>query len=328
MQKDVILRFFPAVLRGPWEACNWNWSEIEEIRIRVNKPIIIRGRNKECIILKNGVIEEVNDAEKINTCVIYREKELEEMLRHLCKDSIYAYEEERKQGYLTMPGGHRIGITGELTHVDNQSYIAKYIRYMNIRIAHEIKGISDEIMGWLTEGGQVWNTLIVSAPGAGKTTLLRDIVRNFSNGGKEYKGYSVGVIDERGEIAGAYRGVASLDCGIRTDVITGGNKEQGARILIRTFAPRIIVMDEIGTKADADAIFFAGISGCSVLATIHGNCWSDLERKTEISSLMQNRIFQRILFLHKEDDGTRRIEIWNEEGRCLCGEKLLQEYLS
>lgn len=326
--KDVIVRFFPATLRSSWEVCDWDWDKIEEIRIRVDKPIILMGRNREYIILKNGIIQEMNQNVDINTCVIYREKELEEMLRHLCRDSIYAYEEERRQGFLTLPGGHRIGITGELTHMDGQRYIAKYIRYMNIRIAHEIKGIAKEVMEWLIQGENVHNTLIVSAPGAGKTTLLRDIVRNLSNGGERYKGYSVGVIDERGEIAGAYRGMASLDCGIRTDVITGGNKEQSTRILIRTFSPRIIVMDEIGTKTDADAILYAGISGCSVIATVHGSCWNDLRRKAEINHLIQNQVFQRILFLYKKNDGTRWMEIWNEEGMCLCGEKLLQECLS
>lgn len=328
MQKEVILRFFPAILRAPWGACECNWDEIEEIRIRVNQPVLMEGKDKEYAITKDGLIMETKDIKEINTCVIYCEKELEEMLRHLCRDSIYAYEEERRQGFLTMAGGHRIGITGELTHVGEQCYIAKYIRYINIRIAHEIKGISNGIMEWLMNGERTWNTLIVSPPGAGKTTLLRDIVRNFSNGGEEYSGCCVGVIDERGEIAGAHRGIASLDCGMRTDVITGGNKEQGIRILVRTFAPKLIVMDEIGTSTDAEAIFYAGISGCNVLATVHGYSWSDLERKSEIGRLLENRVFQRILFLHKESDGTRHIEIWNEEGQCLCGEKLLQACLS
>lgn len=327
-QKDVILRFFPASLRSPWENSNLQWSEIEEIRIRVNQPVIIRSRNKEYAIRKNGTAVEMKTIKEMNTYVIYCERELEEIVRHLCRDSVYAYEEERRQGFLTMPGGHRIGITGELTTVGNHIYIAKYIRYMNIRIAHEIKGIANGIMNWLVDDTHIRNTLIASAPGAGKTTLLRDIVRNFSDGGKEYRGGTVGVIDERGEIAGAYRGIASLDCGMRTDLITGGEKAQGARILIRTFSPSVIAMDEIGTRSDAEAIFYAGISGCSVLATIHAGCWRDLEKKTEISSLMKDQIFQRILFLHMENDGTRRVEIWNEEGICLCGEKLLQECLS
>lgn len=326
--KDIIVRFFPSTLRSVWEACDGDWNKIEEIRIRVDKPVMMIGKDREYILLKGDGIQEWKQEIDINTCVIYKEKELEELLRHLCRDSVYAYEEERRQGFLTLPGGHRVGITGELTHMDGQRYIAKYIRYMNIRIAHEVKGIAEEVMQWLTDGDWVYNTLIVSAPGVGKTTLLRDIVRNFSDGGKEQKGYSVGVIDERGEIAGAYRGMPSLDCGMRTDVITGGNKEQNARILIRTFAPRIIVMDEIGTRADAEAVLYAGISGCSVIATVHGRCWDDLMRKTEINHLIQTRVFQRILFLHKKDDGTRYVEIWNEEGVCLCGERLLQECLS
>lgn len=317
-QKEVILRFFPATLREPWENSNLQWDNMEEIRIRVNQPIRVKCRNQEELVTEKDNI----------TSVIYHEKEMEELIRHLCRDSVYAYEEERRQGFLTLSGGHRIGITGELTRTDNGSYIAKYIRYMNIRIAHEIKGIADDIMNWLTDGMHVWNTLIVSAPGMGKTTLLRDIVRNLSNGGREYSGGSVGVIDERGEIAGAYRGIASLDCGMRTDIITGGNKTQGVRILIRTFAPKVIAMDEIGTSKDAEAILYAGVSGCSVIATVHGSCWSDLDKKEEISSLIKNRVFQRILFLHMEKDGARQIEVWDEEGKCLCGERLSQECLS
>ena len=288
--KDVILRFFPAVLRSTWEVCEWEWDKAEEIRIRVDKPVMIVGGNKEYVILKSGIIQEVSQDTDITTCVIYREKELEEILRHLCRDSIYAYEEERRQGFLTVQGGHRVGITGELTPTDEKGYIAKYIRYMNIRIAHEVKGIANGLMKWLIDAENVYNTLIVSSPGAGKTTLLRDIARNFSNGTKDYRGCSVGIIDERGEIAGAYRGIASLDCGIRTDVITGGSKEQGTGILIRTFAPRIIIMDEIGMKQDAEAVLYAGVSGCSVIATVHGNCIKDLNSKPEIHSLLQSKM--------------------------------------
>lgn len=326
--KDVILRFFPAVLRSAWEACEWEWDKAEEIRVRVDKPVMIVSGSKEYVMLKSGILQDVSYDIDINTCVIYKEKDLEEILRHLCRDSVYAYEEERRQGFLTVQGGHRVGITGELTPTAGKSCIAKYIRYMNIRIAHEVKGIANGLMKWLVDAENIYNTLIVSSPGAGKTTLLRDIARNISNGTKDYRGCSVGIIDERGEIAGAYRGCASLDCGIRTDVITGGSKKQGTEILIRTFSPHIIIMDEIGMKQDAEAVLYAGVSGCRVIATIHGNCLEDLNNKPEIQSLLQSKIFQRILFLRKGKNGLRWFEIWNEEGMCICGESLLQDCLS
>lgn len=325
--KNVIINFFPATLRKIWEKSECEWDKIEEIRIRVNKPIMIKERIKEYVLLKNGEIKEFSEGMDCNKYVIYTEKELEEILRHLCKDSVYAYEEERKQGFLVVQGGHRIGITGEVIHIEGKTYMAKYIRYMNIRIAHEIKGIANGVMKWLVSGEKIFNTLIVSAPGGGKTTLLRDITRILSDGTAECRGMGVGMIDERGELAGAYRGVASLDCGMRTDVITGGNKEQGARILIRTFAPRIIVMDEIGMRRDAESVLYAGVSGCNVIATAHGNSINDLKCKPEIQELLNKKVFQRIVFLNRGQHGMRSYEIWDGEGVQLCGENLLQEYL-
>ncbi len=325
--KRVILGFFPATLRREWEISDCEWDKIEEIRIRVNKPIIIKEKMQEYVLLKSGEIKELSQEIDFSKCVIYAEKELEEMLRHLCKDSIYAYEEERKQGFLVVQGGHRIGITGEVIYTEGKMYMAKYIRYMNIRIAHEVKGIASGVIKWLVCGEKVFNTLIVSAPGGGKTTLLRDITRLLSDGTTESCGVEIGMIDERGELAGAYRGMASLDCGMRTDVITGGNKEQGTQILIRTFAPRIIVMDEIGMRRDAEAVLYASVSGCNVIATAHGSSMNDLKNKPEIQELLKKQVFQRILFLHRREYGTRWCEIWNGEGVQLCGESLLQEYL-
>lgn len=325
--KKVILGFFPATLRDVWERCDCEWDKIEEIRIRANQPILVKERTKEYAILKDGERESLSQGGDLEKCVIYSEKELEEMLRYLCKDSVYAYEEERKQGFLVIQGGHRVGITGELIKFDKNVYIAKYIRYMNIRIAHEIKGIASDLLKWIVCGEEIFNTLLVSSPGAGKTTLLRDLTRLLSNGTTEYSGKGIGMIDERGELAGAYRGTASLDCGMRTDVITGGNKVLGTQILVRTFAPRMIVMDEIGMKQDAEAVLYAGVSGCNVIATVHGSSINDLKNKSEIYELLKRKIFKRIILLHRKKNGTRWYEIWNEEEKQLCGESLLQDCL-
>jgi stage III sporulation protein AA len=166
--------------------------------------------------------------------------------------------------------------------------------------------------------------LIISPPGVGKTTLLRDTIRLLSNGTSEHQGCNVGVIDERGEIAGAYRGSAMLDCGERTDVITGGDKQQGISILVRTFAPRVIAIDEIGRSADAEAILHAGVSGCRILATMHGESVEDIRNKTEMEKLIHLGLIERFIVLSMNEQMDRYFEIYDREGNRLCGRSLLR----
>lgn len=303
-----ILQFFPQRLRPDWERSGLDFDRIQEIRLRVNQPVWVQVCG-ECRLP-----------------IIYGEREMEDIFRYLCHDSVYAYEEERKQGYIMVEGGHRIGITGELTTAGNGRFMAKYIRYMNIRLAHEHKNIARKMMDYLyhTKERTPYNTLIISPPGVGKTTLLRDVIRLISNGNSGYKGCNVGVIDERGEIAGAYRGSATLDCGERTDVVTGGDKQQGISILVRTFAPRVIAVDEIGKKADADAILHAGVSGCSILATVHGTSIGDIRHKTELERIFDLDMIDRFVVLSMDMKMDRYFEIYDREGNRLCGRNLLQ----
>ena len=303
-----ILQFFPQGLRDGWERSGMCFDQVQEIRLRVNQAVRV-----------------LSDREH-RLPVIYGEREMEEIFRYLCHDSVYAYEEERKQGYIVVEGGHRIGITGELTTSGNGRFIAKYIRYMNIRLAHEHKGIAKKMIGYLyhTKEGIPLNTLIISPPGVGKTTLLRDTIRLMSNGSDGYRGCNVGVIDERGEIAGAYRGSAMLDCGERTDVVTGGDKQQGISILVRTFAPRVIAIDEIGKSADAAAILHAGVSGCSILATVHGNSIEDIWHKTEMAQILHLGLVDRFVVLSVNARMERYFEVYDGEGNRLCGRNLLQ----
>ena len=150
-----ILQFFPQALRSGWESSAVDFEKIQEIRLRVNQPVRVMSDREERL------------------AIVYGEREMDEIFRYLCHDSVYAYEEERKQGYLMVEGGHRIGITGELTAAENGRFIAKYIRYMNIRLAHEHKKIADRIIRYLYSRERTpLNTLIISPPGVGKTTLL------------------------------------------------------------------------------------------------------------------------------------------------------------
>lgn len=303
-----ILQFFPQRLRDDWEKSGVRFDQIQEIRLRVNQ-----------------VVRVLSDREH-RLPMIYGEREMEEIFRYLCHDSVYAYEEERKQGFIVVEGGHRIGITGELTSAGDGRFIAKYIRYMNIRLAHEQKGIAKKMIGYLyhRKEGTPLNTLIISPPGVGKTTLLRDMIRLMSSGSDGYRGSNVGVIDERGEIAGAYRGSAMLDCGERTDVVTGGDKQQGISILVRTFAPRVIAIDEIGKSADAEAILHAGVSGCSILATVHGNSIEDIRHKTEMARILRLGLIDRFVVLSIDAKMDRYFEVYDREGNRLCGRNLLQ----
>lgn len=301
-----ICSFFPERLRGEWEASGLDSKHVREIRLRANMPVRVIGN------------------EEFQLPFQYGDRELEEIFRYLCHDSVYAYDEERRQGCLTVEGGHRIGITGELEPSDKGGFIVKYVRYMNIRIAHQLKNVARSIMPLIYNNGNLKSTLIVSPPGIGKTTLLRDIVRLVSDGFGGYKGCDVGVVDERGEIAGAYRGSATLDCGTRTDVVTGGDKFQGINILVRTFAPKVVAIDEIGKAQDAEAVLHAGVSGCSVLATVHGSSLEDIWHKCEMERILKLKIFERFIVIYAGRKMDRYFQVYDREGNGLCGKSLLQ----
>lgn len=259
-------------------------NTLQEIRIRVSKPIILKQRNSD-IVLQHIVTNE----------------ELLHILERFCENSIYAYKNQICEGFLTIKGGHRIGITGSCVIENGKIINIKYVSSLNIRIAREVKGCSNAIINEIidTDNQTILNTLLVSPPGKGKTTMLRDLVRQISNGINErkFKGKIVGLIDERGELAACYRGIPQNDVGIRTDVIENVSKEKGVEILLRSMAPEIIACDEIGTHEDVQAIEKMLISGVKGLFTMHGNNMEDIKKNIEINKLIEENQIEKIIVL-------------------------------
>lgn len=236
------------------------FEKITQIRMRINNPVIINLFDKE--ILFGDFIAD--------------DKMLTEVFNKITGYSAYAFEENIRCGYVTIKGGHRVGFGGEVVAEKGDVITVKNIKFLNIRVCHCIEGCSKIISEHLAEEGKVLNSLIISPPGLGKTTLLRDIIVYFSN---KITGTSISVIDERNEISGSYMGVPTIDMGPRTDVISGCSKEYGIRMAIRSMAPKIIAVDEIGGKNDLEALQYAAVSGVKILATIHGKNLKDAEEK-------------------------------------------------
>ncbi len=259
-------------------------SSLEEIRIRVSGPITLLTDQKEIFLQK------ASD----HTLYIPTMDEIKFIMEKITQSSVYAYLEDIRNGFITIEGGHRIGIGGTAVMKNNFVSHIKEVGFLNIRVAREKKGIGDTVYPDLLKKGKFQNTLIVSPPQAGKTTLLRDLTRNLSN--HLIKG-KISLIDERGEIAAVYHGIPQNDVGIRTDVITGIPKCEGIFLAIRSLAPTIIVTDELGSRQEVDAVFTALHSGVKLLTTIHGLNEVELLHRVDLKPLFQHQVFQKIIVL-------------------------------
>lgn len=264
---------------------------IEEIRIRSSRPIIIKYTNQEQI-LEN---------------IIPSQEEILEILQYICNNSIYSYQNQICNGYITLKGGHRVGITGSVVISDEKITNINYISSLNFRISKQIIGASNRILKHVLniEENTVYNTLIISPPGVGKTTILRDLVRKISTGMEQinYKGITVGLVDERGELAAMYKGVSQNDVGLRTDILDNVPKSIGMQMMIRSMAPQVIVADEIGNDKDVEAINYAVCCGIKGIFTAHGNSLKDVQLNPAISKLIERKIFEKLVFLDKETKG-------------------------
>ena len=274
-----------------------NLENITEIRIRLNKEVMVYENNKEIIL-----------------CVISTTDDITEILKNVSNNSIYAIDGDIKEGFVTTKGGNRIGICGEVKVSDNKIIGVSNISSMNIRIARQILGVSCKVMKYIVKNGCIKNTLIVSPPGKGKTTLLRDIARNLSDGSKDFSGVNVGIVDERNEIASVYQGESLLNVGKRTDVLTGINKAKGIEMMIRSMGLNVIITDEIYTKEDCEAIKKAVSSGISCIFSMHGEDLDDILMNDQIADLIEGGIFKNVIILSSTNRGQiQKVHIFSEK---------------
>lgn len=294
--ENSILQLFPSGSRALWQSVAKEQAGIQEIRLRTGKPVIIHRKGKELFLTDQGRLSGDPAEGHLATG-----RELSEMLEHICHYSPYAFEEELRQGFLTVAGGHRVGVAGQaVMEADGRVRTFKNISYLNIRVSHQVKGAADKVLSDMYREGGLRSALIISPPGCGKTTLLRDLVRQISDGNVYGPGMTVGVVDERSELAGSFLGKAQNDMGIRTDVLDGCPKELGMLLLLRSMSPQVIAIDELGGDGELAALRQAAVCGCKVLATVHGEDRQDVEYRFGMAADLWERLFDRFLVLGRE----------------------------
>jgi len=271
-----------------------NLAQLTEIRLRSDKPLFARTPKSE-----------------ISTNFIVKAADITETMERISRFSYYAFETELALGYITLPGGHRVGIAGQAVVENGLVRAWRHIGSLTIRIAHSVKGCADPVLPFIYENGRFFNSMIISPPAFGKTTLLRDIIRQVSDGG-----LTVGLVDERSEVAGCFQGIAQNDVGKRTDVLDACPKAEGMVMLLRAMSPHIVAVDELGGEKDANAVEQVINAGVKLLCTAHGYDLEDVQSNPYLTRLFQRGVFERFIVLRAHGEVR---DIYDKEGAlCLC----------
>lgn len=274
-------------------------NEIEEIRIRLNRPIEVA----------------IKGIPRYLSYVIQPEDALH-LMNKISHFSIYTLEEELKRGYITVSGGHRIGLAGKVILENGKVKAIRDVSSFNIRIAREKIGIADSILPYILQKN-VMHTMIIGPPQTGKTTLLRDVARSLSAGEEKsgFQAFKVGIVDERSEIAGCVHGIPQLTFGHRIDILDACPKAEGMMMMIRSMSPDVLIVDEIGRKEDVEAIMEAVHAGIKLIITIHGNSLSDVRKRPSLREILDQEIFQRFVVLSRKKGPGTIADIFDQYGK-------------
>lgn len=263
---------------------------LSEIRLRSGRPIVLVTPQNTYFLTKTGK----------TTCICsdnlptISESEISDIVARACGFSVHSHQEELKNGFLTLPGGHRIGVCGTAVRQNGCVAGIRSPTALNIRIARRIRGAAHEVLNTCFQAG-LQNILLAGPPMSGKTTVLRDLAIQISQG---FSGrlYTCAVIDARYELFPASHDV-SLSAAFMGDVLYGYEKAEGIAQAVRTLSPDMVFCDEIGSSEDAKAILEGCRSGVHFAATAHADSPEDLERRVGIRELLVDGGINTVLFL-------------------------------
>lgn len=299
---EEILRLFPTTLKQTIQPyLEFRWSELQEIRLRLHQPIE----------LNFNLTNEWLEAYRLT------ETDCQYVINQLSEHSLYRLEDELREGYITIKGGHRVGIAGEVSTLDGKVKQLQYITFFNIRIAKEVKDIAMPFIEQLYLRETFLDTLIIGAPQTGKTTLIRDIARVISEGTSKTTSHKVAIIDERSEIAASINGVPQHDLGKRTDVMDACPKVDGMMMMIRSMSPEVIIVDEIGRQEDVQALLEAIYAGVAIICTVHGNSISEIKSRPSTKLLFDNQVFSRYIVLTKKRQDSFSVQLFDQHENLL-----------
>ncbi len=295
-KKSEIIRYFTSNIKELFNYFeNDFWNKLTAVRLSVCSPLIIEIGADRFYLGSEGITLRSSEAYRVT------KNDISGIFELVTNSSIYAYSRYVNEGFVTLSGGNRVGISGNCTVVDGKVTVISDIFSLNFRIAHEKIGVSDSIIKYIYTGTKINSTLIISPPGCGKTTFLRDIARSLGN----YKSFNkiivCALIDERYELGCARDGCACLDIGENNFLISGCTKSQGISIVTRSMAPDVIIVDEMCNSSDFEAAIYAKNSGCSIIASVHG----ENERINEMKLSGYDNLFETVIVLScKNGPGT------------------------
>ncbi|MGI9951526.1 stage III sporulation protein AA [Moorellaceae bacterium AZ2] len=310
-----VLNLLPPQLKEILFKLPWALQEsLEEIRLRCNQPLHLRWLGGEGWVSAQG-----KPTALAGEAYQVKPKDLQHTVQALTDNSLYAWENELRSGYVTVKGGHRVGLVGEAVVEKGEVRTLKNIGALNIRLARSVVGCSRALLPYLIkENGRPYHILLLSPPRCGKTTLLRDLVRSFSTGVPEMglPGLNIGVVDERSEIAGCYQGVPQLDVGPRTDVLDRCPKVSGLLMLVRSMGPDVVATDEVGRPAELEALQEVLHSGVTLLASVHASSLEELKGRPGWPALLEQGIWERLVVLGRSlGPGTVEAVLAGKDGR-------------